>query len=260
MVTQNLSQGCWVPLNKLIEIQLSNCSECEEIPMLGQLPNLKSLWLKGLTNLASINSSFYGLVNEETRIVFPALERLALVEIPKLIEWAEVESEGASDVKVFPNLQHLEISQCKQLMSFPNHSWPCLKSLIIKGSGSMPFTCIFKTELKLLTELWIEGIDDLEYLPNWLFYNNPNLLELSVRMCSNLKELPDGLGTLSSLEKLSIRDCPNLERIGVTGLQQSQGSLTCLKRLEICECKALLYFPCEMVGSLLEDTGVDIFK
>ncbi|XP_047939852.1 putative disease resistance protein RGA3 [Salvia hispanica] len=252
MVIENVCQGCWVPLNKLIEIKLSDCSACEEIPMVGQLPNLKSLYLRGLTNLKSINSSFYGLVNEETHIVFLALERLVLHYMPQLTEWAEVEYAGASDVKVFPNLQHLEISQCKQLMSFPNYSWSCLKSLIIKGSGSMPFTHIFKTELKLLTELWIEGIDDLEYLPNWLFYNNPNLLELNIRKCSNLRELPDGLGTLSSLEKLIISDCSNLERVGVTGVQQSQGSLTCLKRLEICECKALLYFPLEVVGSLLE--------
>ncbi|XP_047976154.1 disease resistance protein RGA2-like [Salvia hispanica] len=253
MAIENVPHGSWLPLNKLVEIKLFKCSECEEIPMFGQLPNLKSLWLEGLTNVQSINSSFYGLVNEETRVVFPALERLVLVEMPKLTQWEEVESTGASDVKVFPNLQHLEISQCKQLMSFPNHSWSCLKSLIIKGSGSMPFTHIFKTELKLLTELWIEGIDDLEYLPNCLFYNNPNLLELSIRNCSNLRELPDGLDTLNSLEKLIISECPTLERMAVTGVLQPQGSLACLKRLEIFYCKALLYFPCEMVGSVLEE-------
>ncbi|XP_047962088.1 disease resistance protein RGA2-like [Salvia hispanica] len=257
MVIENVPQGCWVALDKLIEIKLSKCSECEEIPMFGQLPNLKSLWLEGLTNLKSINSSFYGLVNEETRVVFPALERLVLVEMQKLTDWEEVESVGASDVKVFPNLQHLEISQCKQLMSFPNHSGSCLKSLIIRETGSMPLTCIFKTKLKLLTELWIEGIDDLKYLPNWLFYNNPNLLELRLRKCCNLRELPDGLGTLNSLEKLIISDCPNLERVASIGAQHSQGSLACLKILEICECKALLYLPCEMVGSLLEELELE---
>ncbi|KAL1535371.1 putative disease resistance protein RGA3 isoform X1 [Salvia divinorum] len=252
MAVENVPQGSWVPLNKLIEIKLSNCLECEEIPMFGQLPNLKSLWLEGLSNVKSVNSSFYGLVNEDTRIVFPALEKLTLHKMQKLTEWAEVESAGASDVKVFPNLQHLEISQCKQLMSFPNHPCSCLKRLIIRGAGSMPLTYIFKTKLKLLTELCIEGIDDLEYLPNWLFYNNPNLLELRIRMCSNLRELPDGLGTLNSLEKLIISECPKLERVADIGAQQSQGSPTCLKSLEICECKALQYFPCEMVGSLLE--------
>ncbi|XP_047962108.1 disease resistance protein RGA2-like [Salvia hispanica] len=255
--TRNMVIENMVALNKLIEIKLSKCSECEEIPMFGQLPNLKFLWLEGLTNVQSINSSFYGLVNEETRIVFPAIERLVLVEMPKLTEWEEVESAGASDVKVFPNLQHLEISQCKQLMIFPNHSWPCLKSLRIRETGSIPLTYIFKTKLKLLSGLWIEGIDDLKYLPNWLFYNNPNLLELRLRKCCNLRELPDGLGTLNSLEKLIISDCPNLERVAGIGAQHSQGSLTCLKRLEICECKALLYIPCEVIGSLLEELQLE---
>ncbi|XP_047976143.1 disease resistance protein RGA2-like isoform X2 [Salvia hispanica] len=252
MTIENVPQGSWVPLNKLIKIKLFYCSECEEIPMFGQLPNLKSLWLVGLRNLKSINSSFYGLVNEETRIVFPALEKIVLRYMQKLTEWADLESAGAGDVKLFPNLQHLEVCWCKQLKSFPNHSWPCLTRLIIRGTGSVPFANIFKTKLKLLTELWIEGIDDLEYLPNWLFKNNPNLLELSLTECSNLRELPDGLGTLNSLEMLSISDCPNLEQVADIGVQQSQGSLACLKILKICECKALLYFPCEMVGSSLE--------
>ncbi|XP_047958467.1 putative disease resistance protein RGA1 [Salvia hispanica] len=253
MAVENVSQGCWVPLNKLVEIKLFMCSECEEIPMFGQLPNLKSLWLEGLTNLKSINSSFYGLVNEDTCIVFPALEKLVLHNLQKLTEWAEVESAGASDVKVFPNLQHLQISQCKQLMSFPNHSWSNLKILIILETGSTPLTYIFQTKLKFLTELFIDSIDDLEYLPNWLFYNNPDLRGLSITRCSNLRELPDGLGTLNSLEKLIISNCPNLERVADIGAQQSQGSLTCLKRMKICGCEALLYFPCEMVGSLLEE-------
>ncbi|XP_047976225.1 disease resistance protein RGA2-like isoform X1 [Salvia hispanica] len=116
----------------------------------------------------------------------------------------------------------------------------------------MPLTYIFKAKLKLLTELWIEGIYDLKYLPNWLFYNNPNLLELSIRKCLNLRELPDGLGTLNSLERLNINYCPNLERVGDIGAKESQGSLASLKRLEICDCDALMYFPCEMLGSLLE--------
>ncbi|XP_057781462.1 putative disease resistance protein RGA3 [Salvia miltiorrhiza] len=43
-------QGSWVLLNKLMSLTLWNCKECEEIPMLGQLPNLKSLVLSGLEN------------------------------------------------------------------------------------------------------------------------------------------------------------------------------------------------------------------
>ncbi|KAL1535339.1 disease resistance protein RGA2-like [Salvia divinorum] len=265
-VIENAAQGSWISLNKLIEVRLSQCSECEEIPMFGQLPNLKSLSLEGLSNVKSINSS----LNVETLTVFPALEKLVLHGMPKLEKWPQAEFEGASDVKVFPRLQYLEIEDCKQLTSFPNHSSPGLKHLIIRRTSS----CMPLEKLTALTMLCTEGIDDLEHLPDWLFYSNPNLLVLKIEKCPKLTGLPDGLGTLNSLKELIVRecpnlrdgvcsinsletlvisDCPNLERItDDIGIQQSQGSHTSLRSLEIYECIALSYLPCELVGSSLE--------
>ncbi|KAL1535338.1 disease resistance protein RGA2-like [Salvia divinorum] len=256
MEVENVGEGCWVPLNKLIEIRLSKCSECKEIPMLGQLPNLKCLWLKGLSNVNSIkNPCFYGLMNENTRIVFPALETLEVGEMSNLAEWEGV---GASDVKVFPHLQYLIIEDCKGLMSFPSHSSSCLEHLIMRRIVSCkPLANIFLTKLMSLTKLCLEGIDDLKYLPDWLFHSNPNLWELKIEKCPNLTRLPDGLGTLNSLEELFIRECPKLERIGDIAGEQSQSqsqsqSQGLLHHVEICECNALVYFPCEILQSSLE--------
>ncbi|XP_047959632.1 disease resistance protein RGA2-like [Salvia hispanica] len=253
MAVENVGEDCSVPLNKLIEIRLSNCSECEEIPMLGHLPNLTSLELKGLSNVKSINSRFYGLVNEEARIVFPALETLELGEMSNLAGWEGVE---LSEAKVFPRLKYLIIEDCKQLMSFPNHSLSCLKHLIMRSIVSYkPLANIFKTELTSLTKLWLEGIDDLEYLPEWLFHSNPKMWELRIEKCPNLRGLPDGLCNISSLEELFIRECPKLERIGDSSGKQSQSqsqSRGLLRHVEICECNALAYFPCEILQSSLE--------
>ncbi|KAL2538670.1 putative disease resistance RPP13-like protein 1 [Forsythia ovata] len=47
-------------LDKLIEIELRNCYNCEKIPMLGHLPLLKYLTLGGLTNVRSIE--FHSMV------------------------------------------------------------------------------------------------------------------------------------------------------------------------------------------------------
>ncbi|XP_057778375.1 disease resistance protein RGA2-like [Salvia miltiorrhiza] len=203
--TQKMAVGD-VVLNKLMSLSLSWCEECEEIPMLGHLPNLKSLVLWGLSNLKCINSSFYGMVNKDTRIVFPALERLELRLMPKLVEWAEIEVSGGSEVKLFPRLQHLEIWWCEQLMSVPSHVSSCLQHLTIRWTG-------------------------LECLPaDWLFSNNQTLSHLSISHCPNLRELGD-------------RD---------SGGEQSQGSFTSLCRLQIDECEALEYLPCEMLGFSLE--------
>lgn len=56
MVVRDGSQGSWVPLGDLIEITLRGCLECEEIPMLEHLPNLKSLYLIDLEKVMFINS------------------------------------------------------------------------------------------------------------------------------------------------------------------------------------------------------------
>ncbi|GFP87577.1 putative disease resistance protein rga3, partial [Phtheirospermum japonicum] len=50
-------------LNNLMKIKLTYFSGCEELPMLGHLPSLKSLCLDGLTNVRSIPSSFYGNID-----------------------------------------------------------------------------------------------------------------------------------------------------------------------------------------------------
>ncbi|XP_042006971.1 putative disease resistance protein RGA3 [Salvia splendens] len=113
MEVDNGRQGCRLPLNKLVKIRLSDCSECEEIPMFGQLPNLKCLGLYRLRNVKSINSSFYVSVNDDTHTVFPALEELVLVTLPKLTVLKGIESVDASAVSAFPRLQHLMIEDCR---------------------------------------------------------------------------------------------------------------------------------------------------
>ncbi|XP_057781461.1 putative disease resistance protein RGA3 [Salvia miltiorrhiza] len=102
MSVRDAPQGSWVLLNNLMSLSLFYCRECEEIPMLGQLPNLKSLVLLGM---------------------------------PKLAEWAEIEISDGSEVKLFPRLQHLEIKWCKQLMSVPSHVSSCLEDLEIHKIG-----------------------------------------------------------------------------------------------------------------------------
>ncbi|XP_042030361.1 putative disease resistance protein RGA3 [Salvia splendens] len=250
---RNMEVDNGLSFNKLVFITLSDCSESEEIPMFGRLPNLKCLGLYRLRNVKSINSSFYGSVNDETRTVFPALEKLVLDTLRKLRVLKGIESVDASAVSVFPRLQHLMIDNCGVLTSFPTHFWSSLKHLSFRRIDSYkPLADIFQTKLMLLTELCIAGIDDVESLPDWLFYSNPNLSKLTIWKCSNLREIPDGVGTLSSLKEFRISECPNLKRIGDLGVQQSQESLRSLTRLEIITCKALLYLPCEMIGSSLE--------
>ncbi|XP_057778308.1 putative disease resistance protein RGA3 [Salvia miltiorrhiza] len=194
MSVRDAPQGSWLLLNKLMSLELSWCGECEEIPMLGHLPNLKSLKLIGLSNVKCINSSFYGMVNNDTRIVFPALEDLILDKMPKLAEWVEIEISDGSEVKLFPRLQHLEITFCEQLKSVPSLVSSCLQHLEIDGIG-------------------------VECLPaDWLLSNSETLSKLVIFNCPNLREEEsEGRSfTITSLPKfprltdLSIHNVPKL--------------------------------------------------
>ncbi|XP_047954819.1 disease resistance protein RGA2-like isoform X2 [Salvia hispanica] len=140
---------------------------------------------------------------------------------------------------VFPALESLEMYNMPRLTE-----WVHTESVGVSGVKLFPH----------LQRLEIESCNQLTnfpaiFLPDWLFNSNPNLSVLEIKECYNLRGLPDGLCSIKSLEKLIIKECRNLEHMGV---QQSQGSLTCLKELEIVDCDALLYLPCELLGSSLE--------
>ncbi|KAL9162481.1 hypothetical protein ABFS82_07G092500 [Erythranthe guttata] len=236
-------------LNNLTMIMIAGCKECEQVPTLGHLPNLKSILLRGLDNVQTIGSSFYGIddncsstsSNRVSKTVFPALVRLELQGMPKLTEWLEAELPSAvenQELVVFPRLEYLEVHGCEQLMSVPSH-FPCLTELnIIALDSELPFTSICGVKLNSLTELQIYSIDGLTCLPDWLLSNNQNLRKLAISYCNNLmhlvprlegagvslrdlfiyncpklRELPDDLHSLNALEKLNITGCPNLETI-----------------------------------------------
>ncbi|KAL8483106.1 hypothetical protein ACS0TY_025963 [Phlomoides rotata] len=230
-------EGHWVGLHNLMEITLSNCEKCEEIPMLGHLPHLKYLCLRRLSNVKSIGSSFYGIsCSSNTRIckeiiVFPALERLQLRGMINLRKWVEVETSSASDLNVFPRLKYLKICECRQLRIVPSQ-FPCLRELEIQYMNSgLPLANICGIKLTSLAKLKIYRLRGLADLPNWLFQNNQNLSVLDIRDCPNLRTIPDGLQTLNSLQELTIRECPSLNSIP-TDFQCEVG-LRSLKMLSI---------------------------
>ncbi|KAK6161570.1 hypothetical protein DH2020_004951 [Rehmannia glutinosa] len=291
MVVRDDLEGRWLGLNNLMEIKLTSCKECEDIPMLGHLPLLKYLYLCRLTNVRSIGSSFYGIEScstpsssnigvrkKDTVIVFQALERLELSDMPNLTQWVEVELPIAAktqvyQVMVFPCLDYVKIDNCRLLTSAPSH-FPCLKELeIAEMDSGIPLANICGIKLISLAKLKIDRLDGLASLPDGLFKNNQNLSYLEIRDCPNLTrlvpcfrgakaslqellisncsslgELPDDLHSLNSLKKLSIFLCPNLKSIPYPSVRRSQGFAS-LRHIEIGGCEGLTDLPCEMMDS-----------
>ncbi|KAL8479531.1 hypothetical protein ACS0TY_026433 [Phlomoides rotata] len=182
------------------------------------------LSLQGSSFYVIDNCSSYDGVCKETVCVFPALERLELRDMDNLRKWKGVEIPSAAQVKVFPRLKYLVVRYCPKL------------------------TNICGDKLTSLENLIIEELDELACLPDWLFHNNQSLSLLTIRGCPKLKELPDGMQTLNSLQELSLEECPNLKSIPYSS--SSRQGFTLLRRLSIKVCPKLMNFPREMMLSV----------
>ncbi|KAL1562126.1 hypothetical protein AAHA92_04739 [Salvia divinorum] len=195
----------------LIEITLTGCKVCEEIPELGQLPNLKTLSLWRLSKVMSINASFYGNIEG---VSFPALETLLLNSMEEL----KVIQDYWDKVEVFPRLVSLKIYWCNKLECLP--SW-----LFVKARG--------------LKELDIRHCSKLSRLPIPYEPGTLDSLEsMTIKGCQNLKSIvnPESRGTFKSLRSIEIRDCQKL-----TEMVEPHAPL--LKKVSMVELKSLQNLP-----------------
>ncbi|KAF3959159.1 hypothetical protein CMV_015996 [Castanea mollissima] len=234
---KNSSGGLFL-WDHLLEIFLKNCNKCEQIPTLGHLSHLKVLEIEGMNNVTCIGTEFYGNYSGEgsSNAVFPALEKLVLKRMPKLVEWKDaMEPTTTTRGTVFPSLKKLVIENCAQLISAPCH-FPALEKLRINKTKSTAFQNI-SSNLTTLMSLTIECVSELSCLPEQLLQNNASLMRLVIHYCADLESIlphedvgafcislryiyissclklsyiPDTLHTLQSLETFGVDGCSNL--------------------------------------------------
>ncbi|CAA3024672.1 Hypothetical predicted protein [Olea europaea subsp. europaea] len=234
----------------LIEINFLNCRNCVEIPMFGHLRFLKYLTLDNLTNVSSICRSLYGC--QEIRIMFPALERLILKNMPNLTEWAGAEVMPVVEARtcreqVFPCLEVLEIENGPKLKTFPSH-FPCLKKLEINIIDDFLLRKILSSgNLTSLEKLSIMEISTLTSLIPHLKECQKYLRNLIIMNCEKLRELPEDLHSFRSLESLTIIGCRSLQSISYQSGQKGPPSL---RWLDIFGCSELSCLPSEMTESI----------
>ncbi|BFG13846.1 hypothetical protein CerSpe_001200 [Prunus speciosa] len=219
---------------KLTEIRLYNCIECEQVPSLGHLPNLRIVKFSDMSKLKCVGVEFYGYnhVNgaatstKKKETLFPALKSLTIESCPALITWEELPTD--EKVAVFPCLEELIIKHCSHLKFIPitmgkgkGKGMPCLRKLVIQF-------CVKLSSLPTSLEDCI------------------SLQELEIVLCHGLTSLPSGLPSCKSLERLTIDSCHNL--ISLPDLDVSR--LQSLSSLHIFNCGKLNYLPIEGLRSL----------
>ncbi|KAH0768456.1 hypothetical protein KY285_004327 [Solanum tuberosum] len=191
-------------LPNLVELKLSCCKRCKEIPSLGQLKFLRHLELIGFLELECIGPKFYGVEindngsrsNNDNIQVFPSLKELVLEDMHSLIEWKGDEVR----VRMFPGLEKLRITECPLLKGTPTQ-FEILRELRIERVDSeMPLLNLC-SNLTSLVDLVVSNVKELTCLPDEMLRNNVSLQHLSVSECGEFRELPQSLYNLHSLKR-----------------------------------------------------------
>lgn len=182
----------WVasPLfSNILYLKLINCRKCTRLPALGQLPSLKDLIVEGMEGITSIGAEFYGDYHSSV-LPFPSLETL---KFDYMINWEEWSSSGVEGREDFCCLKKIEILNCPKLKKF-SQNFSALRKMRIKWCEELiALPSLSKTDNRL------------EQLGEF-----PNLLELSIWTCPNLRELPS---IFPSMQVLEINGCQELTEL-----------------------------------------------
>nr|VDD04187.1 unnamed protein product [Brassica rapa] len=229
-------------MNKLIYLNLRECTSLESLPEGINLKSLKTLILSGCSNLQE-----FQIISENIESLYldgSTIERV-VDRIESLRNLILLNLRNCCRLKCLPNdlyklksLQELILSGCSALESLPpiKEEMGCLEILLMDGTSikHTPET-ILLSNLKVFSFCGssIEDSTELALLP---FSGNSCLSDLYLTNC-NIYKLPDNFSSLHSLR------CLCLSRNNIETLPESIEKLHCLLFLDLKHCRRLNSLP-----------------
>ncbi|CAH1436841.1 unnamed protein product [Lactuca virosa] len=111
--------------HRLAHVSIHGCKKCASLPLLGELPSLKTLFIKGMDDVKDAGLEFLGT----TDLAFPSLETLCFEDMRRWEVWS-TNNNGVVNT-TFPCLQELSLNNCPNLVKVLLEPLPSLRVLKI---------------------------------------------------------------------------------------------------------------------------------
>ncbi|AES71191.1 putative P-loop containing nucleoside triphosphate hydrolase, leucine-rich repeat domain, L [Medicago truncatula] len=222
----------------MMSLYLDECGNCLSLPSLGQLSNLREIYITSVTRLQKVGPEFYGNG-------FEAFSSLRIIKFKDMLNWEEWSVNNQSGSEGFTLLQELYIENCPKLIGKLPGNLPSLDKLVITScqtlSDTMP--CVPR-----LRELKISGCEAFVSLSEQMMKCNDCLQTMAISNCPSLVSIPMDCvsGTLKSLK---VSDCQKLQ------LEESH-SYPVLESLILRSCDSLVSFQLALFPKL-EDLCIE---
>ncbi|KAG6481018.1 hypothetical protein ZIOFF_057609 [Zingiber officinale] len=255
----------WMQTSNLEYIELSHCNRWKLLPSLGQLPFLRFLHMRSMAELEELGAQFYG----DNGTAFESLEELKIEDMPELKEWSYSSIEPSCNL--FPRLTKLHIRNCPKLRGpIPTPTLPKEIALLLSDkitpiANDKNKLCKRQDSRLVLTtdRIWrvAQCIPEASLgFIHWLEMSSSFLVtftaeqeewlqqlsylrHLSFSECNNMTCLPAVLKSITSLETLHIKKCPEVKSLPQNGLPGG------LKEIHINACHRELKQRCSWSGA-----------
>ncbi|GAU10477.1 hypothetical protein TSUD_419300, partial [Trifolium subterraneum] len=248
-----------------VSLKLWDCMNCVRLPSTSKLLSLKRLELRNTVSLKYLNDESHdgmgfpslevlwlsdlpnieGLLKVERGEMFPCLSYLYISSCPKLglpylpslkdLSVWECNNDLLRSISTFCSLTNLDLSSGEGITSFPEGMFTNLTCLQTLEIGNFPKLKELPDEpfSLALENLSISACNELESLPELIWESLQSLRSLRIFSCNELQWLPEGIRHLTSLETLTIMECPTLEERCKEGTGEDWDKIAHIPKLKI---------------------------
>ncbi|KAJ0860911.1 putative leucine-rich repeat domain superfamily [Helianthus annuus] len=236
---------------KLKSLHISGCEKLMEKINNASMPMFERIDIRDWTNLKSIMQLGNFIYLTELHLIScPSIESFPDIQLPvltrlEIVKCNSMESLSALQMKNFTSLNHLGIRNCRGIdASCHGGVWP--PNLCSLGIGGLKKPMSEWGPQKFpssLVELYLYDEPDVRNFRQLSHLFPSSLTNLSIWTFDKLESLSMGLQHLTSLQHLSIWNCPKMKHL--------PKHLTPLQHLDISICSKLKHLPKQLLPSLL---------